>query len=316
MEEILYNSLNTYFKTLSAYGYRGDQTVYKLLVTDFLYDFTREFGRRLSAVERRMVEDILYCFFETTCEIPLPSKECDCDFQPSSWFLRNFKLIPSTTSYVGTQQITFTGAEVWINNRGLKENSLKIYWGSEVMKDNLPLSSSIIFSPAITKNLIENNTYVAKASVLDENGVEHFSNNFSIRVSERPTPGKEATLYYGSTHVDGSEGARAFTQTTAAEIMALGTSTAKTVTGSNETTFIIHQTDNVHYLLIPTEEMELVHAEYGTTLITILWDKTSQAGAYKQPFDAGTFEGKTYTKYFLYSPGLFSDDIRITVKRK
>lgn len=91
--------------------------------------------------------------------------------------------------------------------------------------------------------------------------------------------------------------------------------TEKTITGNNEQMFTIRQTDNVHWLLIPTEEMELIHSEFGSVLISVLWDKDTQDGSYKQPFDAGEYDGKSYTMFFLYLPGGgLDEDIRITVK--
>lgn len=321
MEEILYNSLTTYFKTISAHGYRNYSAVYKILVTDFLNDFIKEFNELLSDKDKILIQGLLYCFFETTCEIPLPTNcRCCCTEEivktPS---LTNFSLIPTNTSYTGTQSISFTGAVVTISagDKVLKENSLKIYWGSEIMKSDLPLENSIIFTPAIPKRLTVNNTYTARASVLDVDGEEYFSNIHTIKVNEIPTPSKEATLYYGMAHAGGSEGALAFRDKTAAQIMALNTAVSKVITGTGETTFIIHQTDDIHYLLIPTAEMELIHAEYGTVLVTTLWDKDKQSGAYKEPHNAGAYEGKQYTMWFLYNPGGgFSEDIRITVKNK
>lgn len=69
MEEILYNSLNTYFKIISSHGYRSYSIVYKILVIDFLNDFIKEFNELLSVEDRHLIQSLLYCFFETTCGI-------------------------------------------------------------------------------------------------------------------------------------------------------------------------------------------------------------------------------------------------------
>lgn len=319
MVEILYNSLTTYFSSLRTKGYIKDATVYKLLVLDFIQQVMEtELEDYLIPTDISLMERVLFRFYQTTCEIPLSTKCVKCTPR-TAISLSDFKMIPSETYYVGSRRIAFTGATLKITNISqIQPNSLKIYhWKKSlpdvsVMEENLPVSKSVTFKIPIEGALQEGDTYNFRASVRGLDGTEYHSNTFSIVVVAAP---KLATMYYGSTHVDGSEGARQFVNTTAAEIMALNTHTAKAITGVNETTFIIHQTDNVHYLLIPTEEMELIHAEHGTVLVSTLWDKATQDGAYKQPYDAGVYNGKNYTKWFLYSPGgAFADDIRITVK--
>lgn len=60
--------------------------------------------------------------------------------------------------------------------------------------------------------------------------------------------------------------------------------------------------------------MTLVKAEYGTTLVTTLWD--GKEGAYKTNNPGGTYDGIHYNVFFLYSPSIFDDDIRITCRNK
>ena len=62
------------------------------------------------------------------------------------------------------------------------------------------------------------------------------------------------------------------------DIMALEGNTPRTITGDKNNTFTIHQEKKIHYLLIPDTLMTLVKAEYGTTLVTTLWDGSD--GAY------------------------------------
>ena len=66
--------------------------------------------------------------------------------------------------------------------------------------------------------------------------------------------------------------------------------------------------------MIPDELMTLVKAEYGTTLVTTLWD--GEEGAYKTNNPGGIYDGIHYNVFFLYSPSIFDDDIRITCKNK
>lgn len=115
--------------------------------------------------------------------------------------ITNFKLIPSTTAYTGTQNVQFTGASFTLSKgNNFKDNSLEIIWGTdEVMGTELSTAgSSVTFASAITKNLVEGNTYTARASVEDKNGNKYYSNTFSIRVNAPVVP---IWMYTGNTAV-------------------------------------------------------------------------------------------------------------------
>ena len=66
--------------------------------------------------------------------------------------------------------------------------------------------------------------------------------------------------------------------------------------------------------MIPDKLMTLVKAEYGTILVTTLWD--GKEGAYKTNNPGGIYDGIHYNVFFLYSPSIFDDDIRITCRNK
>lgn len=225
----------------------------------------------------------------------------------------NFALNINPT-ITGNQTITYDRATFAITNKEkAKANSLKVYYidtSDVLIAENLSINSPSSFSTKSIDMTI-GNQYKWKATIEDEDGNIYVSNIFTVNCV---APAKTATMFYGSTHVDGSAGAVAFKSKKATELMLLP-HTDKVITGNNEQMFTIRQTDNVHWLLIPTEEMELIHSEFGSVLISVLWDKNTQDGSYKQPFDAGTYEGKSYTMFFLYLPGgALDEDIRITVK--
>lgn len=314
MEEILYNTLTSYYKALAIKGYIEDVTVFKIFVTDFIQELLGEELRcYLTKIDIRLMQDLLYQFFGSTCEISLPP-DCECccpegdNINPS---ITGFSLIPSTTSYTGSQTVSFTGAKMIINpgNKELVVDSLKIYWGSTVMQQGLPVENNVTFGP-ISESLTESNTYTAKASVMDTEGVEWFSNLFTIQCKVSPVV-KSETMYYGNTDII----PQTFDDMSVTDIMALVGTTPKVITGLSDTTFIIHQEDKIHYLLIPDTVMDLVHAEYGTTLVTTLWDGSD--GAYRLDNPGGTHNGIHYKVFFLYSPiGAFPEDIRVTVRNK
>lgn len=229
--------------------------------------------------------------------------------------ISNFKLNIANT-VEGGKSYNITQATFSITNvSSAKANSLKII---EMDKDgedytivsNLPLTSPANFS-AYSLAAIAGSTYRFQCAIQDENDNWVYSGMYTVVAT---APVERNTMYYGHTTVNGSEGALAFKNKKATELMVMPHED-KEIVGNSEVTFVIHQEQNVHWLLIPTEKLELIHAEYGTVLITTLWDKEQNRGAYKQPFDAGEYNGVAYTMFFLYSPGTFDDDIRITVKK-
>lgn len=193
MDELLYKTLLLYFKTLSAVGYKGYNTVYKILVIQFIHELLNsEFKYYTTEKDIKLMQDLLYQFIGSTCEISFPTNcLCACTPSPAPTPVENpkidsFTLIPTTTNYVGNQQVVFTGAEYRIEKgTHIKENSLKIYWGTEVIADNLSVEgTSTTFNPSITKNLTVGQSYTAKASVQDDTGKEYFSNNFIITCTQ------------------------------------------------------------------------------------------------------------------------------------
>lgn len=282
MEEILYNSLNTYFKTISVHGYRSYSTVYKILVTDFLNDFIKEFNELLSTEDRHLIQSLLYCFFETTCEISAPPKDCTCQSKPKPVVevLKNFRLIPSSTTYNGTQNVIFTGAAVTIDKTNpLTENSLAVYWNDEVLKSGLANIEDLTFNPTITKTLVQDTQYTAKASIIDIDGIEHFSNIFTITVKPLSTP---KYMYTGIGAV----------KPTVSEVLA----------GAK------HDFNQVQQFTTPAMIMRTIWIALPIDITLISMENANFAGDYLYNIDTGrdiltkediTLDGKSYRLYYL-----------------
>lgn len=313
MDELLYETLNKYFRTLSVVGFKKDPVVFKMLVLQYIQEITtNEFRYFITNKDIKLMQDLLYQLFGSTCEISFPTNNrCCCmhicgdvpeydspqieNFRVAipddalgettikaatfdlinkrnvkadtlkivylnegitvaeglpiespatilnhtinikegvtySWkasvidtrgdeikskvftyesgkkpstepTITGFTLVPNKTNYTGTQNVTFTGATFTLSKGdNFKENSLEIIWGTnEVMGTGLSTSgNSISFASAITKNLVEGNTYTARASVEDINGKKYYSNTFSIKVS---APVASVWMYTGNTDV-------------------------------------------------------------------------------------------------------------------
>lgn len=217
--------------------------------------------------------------------------------------------IPITIT--GSQKIKYNEANFVIANREyVVEDTLTIY---QVIneRENIIASGLSVNSPVKFNELVLNaevgQVYIFRASVEGQDGETYYSNDYIVKCVSVPAMN---VMYYGHTDI----APQVFDKMSINDIMAIEGNTPRTITGSNNNTFIIKQKKKIHYLLIPDKLMTLVKAEYGTTLVTTLWD--GKEGAYKTNNPGGIYDGIHYNVFFLYSPSIFDDDIRITCRNK
>lgn len=217
--------------------------------------------------------------------------------------------IPITIT--GSQKIKYNEANFVIANREyVVEDTLTIY---QVIneRENIIASGLSVNSPVKFNELVLNaevgQVYIFRASVEGQDGETYHSNDYIVKCVSVPAMN---VMYYGHTDI----APQVFDKMSIDDIMAIEGNTPRTITGSNNNIFIIKQKKKIHYLLIPDKLMTLVKAEYGTILVTTLWD--GEEGAYKTNNPGGIYEGIYYNVFFLYSPSIFDDDIRITCKNK
>ena len=217
--------------------------------------------------------------------------------------------IPITIT--GSQKIKYNEANFVIANREyVVEDTLTIY---RVIngRENIIASGLSVNSPVKFNELVLNaevgQVYIFRASVEGEDGETYYSNDYIVECVSVPAMN---VMYYGHTDI----APQVFDKMSIDDIMSIEGNTPRTITGNTNNTFIIKQKKKIHYLLIPDELMTLVKAEYGTILVTTLWD--GEEGAYKTNNVGGIYEGIHYNVFFLYSPSIFDDDIRITCRNK
>lgn len=217
--------------------------------------------------------------------------------------------IPITIT--GSQEIKYNEANFVIANREyVVEDTLTIY---QVIneRENIIASGLSVNSPVKFNELVLNaeagQVYIFRASVEGQDGETYYSNDYIVECVSVPAMN---VMYYGHTDI----APQVFDKMSINDIMGIEGNTPRTITGSNNNTFIIKQEKRIHYLLIPDELMTLVKAEYGTILVTTLWD--GEEGAYKTNNPGGIYDGIHYNVFFLYSPSVFDDDIRITCRNK
>lgn len=217
--------------------------------------------------------------------------------------------IPITIT--GSQKIKYNEANFVIANREyVVEDTLTIYRVINE-RENIIASGLSVNSPVKFNELVLNaevgQVYIFRASVEGEDGETYYSNDYIVKCVSVPAMN---VMYYGHTDI----APQVFDKMSIDDIMSIEGNTPRTITGNANNTFIIKQKKKIHYLLIPDKLMTLVKAEYGTILVTTLWD--GEEGAYKTNNGGGIYEGIHYNVFFLYSPSIFDDDIRITCRNK
>lgn len=79
MDELMYDTLIRYFKTLAHTGYKSYDVVFKMLVMDFIYEITHtELRYYITNKDIKLMQDLLYQFFGSTCEISFPTNDRPC----------------------------------------------------------------------------------------------------------------------------------------------------------------------------------------------------------------------------------------------
>lgn len=68
----VFNSLDRYFASLTATGYRSYSEVYKLLVMSFIEEILYRFPGMINEKDYKILSDILEKIYGTSCLIPYP----------------------------------------------------------------------------------------------------------------------------------------------------------------------------------------------------------------------------------------------------
>lgn len=191
MDKLIYETLWRYFNSLTKLGYVKDSVVAKILVTLYIYDcISNDFRYYVTDKDIKLMQDLLYQFFGSTCEISFPGDCCCCKCldkdekdEPS---ITGFAMIPNTTRYEEAGARTFTGCTYNITtNDNYDESSFTVYLDNAVIYG--PVNAGSLtrcdFITAVTANLAVGR-YVFKASIADLEGNIYYSNNFTVNVTK------------------------------------------------------------------------------------------------------------------------------------
>lgn len=74
MVDLLYQSIQDYYKTLSVFGYKDYQSVYKLITILCIYKHLNKYiTAHLTEQDYRLINELLYKYLGTTCLLPYPN---------------------------------------------------------------------------------------------------------------------------------------------------------------------------------------------------------------------------------------------------
>lgn len=74
LDSLLSESLNRYYDTLKYTGYVKYKNVYQLLVSSLILDILEgEFGEIISEKDYKTMDNVLHCFYGSSCLIPYPT---------------------------------------------------------------------------------------------------------------------------------------------------------------------------------------------------------------------------------------------------
>lgn len=105
MDELMYDTLIRYFKTLAHTGYKSYDVVFKMLVMDFIYEITHtELRYYITNEDIKLMRDLLYQFFGSTCEVSLPANRpcCECVCCDGGSSTPPPVIVPTTTTTTST----------------------------------------------------------------------------------------------------------------------------------------------------------------------------------------------------------------------
>ena len=73
MDSFLYNSLLTYFNTLSTLGYVNNKDTYKLIILSTIQELFEEWEYFITEEDYKYLTNALYCLYGSNCILPYPS---------------------------------------------------------------------------------------------------------------------------------------------------------------------------------------------------------------------------------------------------
>lgn len=328
MDELMYDNLIRYFKTLAHTGYKSYDVVFKMLVMNFIYEITHtELRYYITNEDIKLMRDLLYQFFGSTCEASLPTNrpccKCVCCDEGSS--TPPPVIVPTTTSTTTSTQppvktltvvfehdpktaytITYNGSDR-LTVSDLEDEKIKLNFSAGVNNLQFTINSIVcansnyeckevrqgMLSHSLPYSIsVAANQYITITPVITDSEPTTTTTTSSTTTSTTSTlpPVGGNNVYYGV--VEDYMPPLDFVDTPINTLMEREGTKSKTITGTEVNKFTIPQNGYYTYLIVPVDKVELQYAAFTSGgITTVCYDNT------KENIPDDTNNGIFYSKY-------------------
>ena len=324
MDELMYDNLIRYFKTLAHTGYKSYDVVFKMLVMNFIYEITHtELRYYITNEDIKLMQDLLYQFFGSTCEVSLPTNrpcfECVCCDEGSSTpppvIVPTLTTTTSTTTQPPSTTTTTTTTTstpapiVLLFKFGSIPYTATYNTNQTVSVTDVDVSKTIAKAVSyvtyvINKIVCADDRWKVDKVIINGTATElPYSNDKSAIIDPVFIPVDATTtststqppvvgnnVYYGV--VEDYMSPLDFVDTSINTLMEREGTKSKTITGTEINKFTIPQNGYYTYLIVPVDKVELQYAAFTSGgITTVCYDNT------KENIPDDTNNGIFYSKY-------------------
>ena len=341
MDELMYDTLIRYFKTLAHIGYKSYDVVFKMLVMDFIYEITHtELRYYITNEDIKLIQDLLYQLFGSTCEVSLPTNRpcCECVCCDGGSSTPPPVIVPTTTtttstttqppapvvllfksgrfSYTATyntnQTVSVTNVDV--SKTIAKAGSYVTYVINKIVcADDRWKVDKVIINGAATELPYSNNESAIIDPVFIPVGTTTTTSTTTSTSTQPPVVGNN--VYYGV--VEDYMPPLDFVDIPINTLMEREGTKSKTITGTEVNRFTIPQNGYYTYLIVPVDKVELQYAAFTSGgITTVCYDSTKENipndtnnGIFFSKYTrggvnankGGAYNGINYDVYFVYN---------------
>lgn len=327
MNELMYDTLVRYFKTLAHTGYKSYDVVFKMLVIDFIYEITHtELRYYITNKDIKLMQDLLYQFLGSTCEISFPTNNrpcCVCICCNGGNSTPPPVITPTTTTSTPRPN-----KKMYIRNSsdniGLEVSGGKIIDSSSsviLAGGNLEMSYIDKITPLYIEGydanidnissirIIDNKggtipveetssagvfrTTSSLYSLIEENDITFIDIKVTKQVDTTTTTKPSNTVYYGV--IKGYMDPNSFCSIPINELIDRSETKFKPIIGDSVNEFTIPQDGYFSYLIIPVDKVELQYAAFTSGGLTSTYYDSSKPNT-PTALDP-TPNGAYYSKY-------------------
>nr|UVM92065.1 MAG: hypothetical protein [Bacteriophage sp.] len=319
MDELMYDTLIRYFKTLAHTGYKSYDVVFKMLVMDFIYEITHtELRYYITNKDIKLMQDLLYQLFGSTCEISFPTNNrpcCVCVCCNGEGTTPPPVVVPTTTT-TSTQppiEPTYLILSSTVANTAYVDYELVEMW----TPIKVEVGSRVTIMAQNVSGYTFNGFYVAGSLISSNNTLQYTipstgTNTIELRYKEEEGSNN---VYYGV--VEDYMSPFDFVDTPIDTLMKRGGTKSKAITGTKVNEFAIPQNGYYTYLIVPVDKVELQYAAFTSGgITTVCYDRTKENipndtnnGIFFSKYtrggvnanQGGAYNGINYDVYFVYN---------------